>query len=135
MKKAFIFASVFVLAIVVAGCTAKTTNTNSTNTNGTTNTGSSTNQAPQVTKSPLVILSISPVQGKPAGGDDATITGESFISGAKVFFGTNEATGVTVTSEKELKVKTPKGDAGITSVKVVNPDGKTALYQNSFTYK
>ena len=136
MRKFLILFSVVALAVVVTGCTLKKTNTNSSgNTNKTTNEASNVNQAPQVTKAPLVILTISPVQGKVAGGDDVTITGESFLSGAKVYFGTAEATGVTVTSDKEIKAKTPKGEAGISSVKVVNPDGKTALYQNSFTFK
>lgn len=137
MKKYYIIAFALALAVVVSGCTkTNKTNTNSaTNTNTATNATINVNQAPLITKTPLVILTIAPINGKIDGGEDATITGQGFLTGAKVYFGSTEATGVTITSEKEIKVKTPKGQAGVTSVKVVNPDGKTALFKDSFTYK
>ncbi|MCF6097461.1 IPT/TIG domain-containing protein [Thermovorax subterraneus] len=80
------------------------------------------------------IDSISPEQGSAAGGESITITGENFMSGARVLIGGKEASGVTVKNPGEINALTPPGYPGIHDVAVINPDGGTAVLRECFRY-
>jgi hypothetical protein len=84
------------------------------------------------------VTSISPTVATPIGGTVITITGTHFVTGAKVAFGANSATAVTVVSMTQLKATTPAstGDAeGPVNVTVTNPDIQAATLSNGFTYQ
>ena len=78
-----------------------------------------------------IITSINPEMGLTTGGEEVTITGQKFLPGAKVYFGTNQAT-VLSESSNEIVVKTPIGVQGTVEVKVVNTDNQFAI--GSFMY-
>ena len=80
------------------------------------------------------VTSISPSNGTTAGGTSVTITGENFISGAGVKFGTTDATLVTVVSATQITATAPAG-TGVVNVTVMTPGGTStvALY-GKFTY-
>ena len=79
-----------------------------------------------------IITSINPERGLTTGGEEVTITGQKFLPGAKVYFGKNQAT-VLSESSNEIVVKTPLGVQGTTvEVKVVNTDNQFAI--GSFMY-
>ncbi|MEK4629845.1 MAG: IPT/TIG domain-containing protein [Psychrobacillus sp.] len=78
-----------------------------------------------------IITSINPEMGLTTGGEEVTITGQNFLPGAKVYFGTNQAT-VLSESSNEIVVKTPLGVQGTVEVKVVNTDNQFAI--GSFMY-
>lgn len=78
-----------------------------------------------------IITSINPEKGITTGGEEVTITGQNFLPGAKVYFGTNQAT-VLSESSNEIVVKTPLGVQGTVEVKVVNTDKQFAI--GSFMY-
>ncbi|MBP1965808.1 IPT/TIG domain-containing protein [Paenibacillus aceris] len=81
------------------------------------------------------ITSISPNNGSVTGGTIATITGTGFLSGAKVFFDETELTAVTFLTDTSIRVKTPVWlTAEAVDVKVVNPDTKSAISADAFTY-
>ncbi|MBP2241986.1 hypothetical protein J2Z40_002559 [Cytobacillus eiseniae] len=73
-----------------------------------------------------VISSINPEKGLTTGGETVTITGKNFLPGAKVYFGTNQATVISETPN-EIVVTTPVGAQGLVEVKVLNIDGQFAL--------
>jgi hypothetical protein len=55
------------------------------------------------------IKGISPNNGSVTGGTQVTISGEGFISGSTVKFGSSAGTGVTVASSTQIKVTSPVG--------------------------
>jgi hypothetical protein len=82
------------------------------------------------------ITAVSPPRGSKAGGTRVTIWGENFWEGARVFFGPREVPReqVEFRGANLLKVLTPPGDLGPADVRVVNPDGGSALRRDAFTY-
>lgn len=92
---------------------------------------SSTNPIIEVLNPAPVITSINPEKGLTTGGEEVTITGEKFLPGAKVFFGSKEATVLSESSDKII-VTTPTGSQGTVEVKVINPDKQFAI--GSFMY-
>lgn len=71
---------------------------------------------------PPRINAVAPTEGTTLGGTLVDITGSSFRTGARVFFGTNESTEVTVFSATSIRARTPARAAGPVAVRVVNPD-------------
>lgn len=81
---------------------------------------------------PTVSL-VDPATGGGGGGTEVTVSGTNFIDGAKVRFGTADATSVLWVSSGTLTCTTPPG-AGSVTVTVENPDGKLGSYPGGFTY-
>lgn len=90
--------------------------------------GKGENAAPSITF-------IEPDRGPISGGTTVSIRGKSFKNGAKVFFGTKEATNIQFLSTTELGAVTPPNNKGSVDVRVVNPDNKEAVFKNGFTYE
>lgn len=83
------------------------------------------------------IQSVTPSRGTKSGGTYVTVTGTDFWEGARVFFGAVEANPawVEVRDSTVLKVYSPEaGSTGTVDIKVVNPDGGSALKSSAFTY-
>jgi uncharacterized protein YegL len=81
------------------------------------------------------ITSLSSVEGKMAGEDLVYITGVNFQPGLKVFFGTEEVSGLTYYSATSIRVKVPASAVpGDVDVKIINGDGKTTIKTNAYKY-
>lgn len=78
-----------------------------------------------------IITSITEDKGLTTGGETVTITGQNFLPGVKVYFGTALGTVVSSTNN-EIIVTTPAGKQGAVEVKVENPDRQSAI--GSFNY-
>ncbi len=95
----------------------------------------STTLANGYTYNPLpTINSISPTNGKLAGGDTLTITGTGFIPRATVAVGGITCTSPTVTSSTSLICTLPASSAGPKTVVVSNPDNQSVSASTSYTY-
>lgn len=81
------------------------------------------------------VLSVAPEEGGIAGNDAVTITGTNFAAGAKVSFGSVEATEVKFVSSNKITAKTPAHAAGPVDVVVTNPDGQKGTLSGKFTYR
>ncbi|MBS3976788.1 MAG: IPT/TIG domain-containing protein [Syntrophomonadaceae bacterium] len=83
-----------------------------------------------------LIQSVTPPRGSKAGGTYVTILGQNFWEGVRVFFGPQEVprANVDFRGGTLLKVVTPPGELGPADVRVVNPDGGSALRRDAFTY-
>ncbi|MCA1811102.1 MAG: IPT/TIG domain-containing protein, partial [Halobacteriales archaeon] len=89
------------------------------------------------------VTSVAPRSGPSSGGTPVTIGGMGFAAGPglRVFFGANEATGVTFVNNTQVTAITPACPAGGNpcsgDITVRNPDGTTSLplpEGNTFTY-
>jgi len=78
--------------------------------------------------------SVSPVRGPTAGNNTVTIWGSNFQALARIFFGTAEATGVSVQSASKITLTAPAGAAGTVDVKVTNPDFLAGTLGAAYTY-
>ncbi|MEK5146253.1 IPT/TIG domain-containing protein [Psychrobacillus sp. FSL K6-4615] len=78
-----------------------------------------------------VITNITKDKGLTSGGETVTITGQNFLPGAKVYFGTVLGT-VTSFTTNEIIVTTPVGTQGTVVLKVENTDRQFAI--GSFNY-
>lgn len=85
------------------------------------------NQAP-------MLVFVTPSLGATAGGTKVTLRGERFKQGAKVTFGSAQATNVAVKSPTIIECVTPAGSPGSVSVTVTNPDGKSTTFPRAFRY-
>jgi len=83
---------------------------------------------------PPVVSSIDPPFGPALGGTQVTITGSGFMAGVKVYFGVVESDNVSLISEEEMAVLTPKGFDGPVDVIVVNPDTAEYIAEEGFEY-
>ena len=81
----------------------------------------------------VFVGSVTPASGPIAGGTTVTVSGGSFVSGAKVLFGGVQSPSVTFISAGQLQAVTPAG-AGTVSVAVVNPDLSSSTLASAFTY-
>lgn len=79
------------------------------------------------------INSIVPSSGTYAGGNNVTINGENFVSGATVTFDGSPA-GVTFVSTSELTVIPPAHAPGAVDVVVTNPDTQSDTEVGGYTY-
>ena len=82
----------------------------------------------------LTIASISPTNGKLAGGDTITITGTGFVSGAMVKIQTTACGFPTVQSSISMTCNVPQLSAGIYDVVVTNPDTQMQTLSAGYTY-
>ncbi|WP_046174423.1 IPT/TIG domain-containing protein [Domibacillus indicus] len=80
---------------------------------------------------PPSITNIEANKGLTTGGEKVTITGQNFIAGAKVYFGSYEAAVQSLT-DSQIIVTSPIGSQGEAAVKVVNPDNQFA--SGTFNY-
>jgi len=139
MNKKIIF-SIIIIVIVIAATVAwyvtkpdSSTNTNDQTVNST-NVPSNANLAgvPQ-SEEYIFVFGLNPSTGVVAGGENVTIQGSGFVEGLKVYFGDQEATDVVQTDAKTLTVTTPQG-SGTVNVKITNPDGRSGVLYDGFTY-
>jgi hypothetical protein len=83
---------------------------------------------------PPLVTGISPVSGKPAGGDSVTIAGSGFTGATSVKFGATAATAMTVGSDAQITATSPPG-GGTVEVTVTTPAGTSATSgADMFTY-
>lgn len=91
---------------------------------------------------PTITPPLNPQTGPTAGGTLVTITGQNFLSGLSVYFGTvnpeNLGTNVQVspagTLTQQITCYTPRHAAGLVSVTVTNPRGDTVTQEGLFTF-
>jgi subtilisin family serine protease len=84
---------------------------------------------------PPVLSSVSPDHGGIGGGTQVTITGDNFVSGTQVFFGTEEVNGVTVVNPQTLVCTTPASSVALpVDVTVQTQIGSESL-PDAFTYE
>jgi hypothetical protein len=72
-----------------------------------------------------VVKGISPNNGSVTGGTQVTISGEGFIAGSTVKFGSQSAAAVRIVSSSQIKATSPLG-TGLVGVSVVNTNGLSA---------
>ncbi len=81
------------------------------------------------------IANITPALGPQTGGTTVLVTGGGFAPGARVFFGTKEATAVTVVNGSTLSATTAAADSpGPVDVRLQNPDGQVVTQQQGFVF-
>lgn len=80
------------------------------------------------------LTSIAPARGPTTGGTIALLVGTNISQGARVLFGANAATRVTVMSDTRLSCQVPVGMVGLTDITLVNPDGQSAQLLQGFRY-
>jgi IPT/TIG domain len=84
--------------------------------------------------SPPSITGVEPDHGPVTGGTTLRVLGAAFAEGCKVLLGSVEATTARET-EACLRVETPaRQTKGLVELRVVNPDGQIALYDDDFRY-
>ncbi|MDL1163245.1 IPT/TIG domain-containing protein [Yersinia pestis] len=84
----------------------------------------------------LEITAISPNKGLLAGGEGAYISGKLISPEANVFFGEQEASVVTYYNDTQIKViAPPTSNPGVVDIKIVNPDGQSAVLSQGYTYE
>lgn len=82
------------------------------------------------------VTSVSPNTGFLPGGETVYVNGKNFVNGQKVYFGSNEATVLSFLSATQVKVQAPPSSVeGPVDVKVVTPDGQSAILAGGYTYK
>jgi len=88
---------------------------------------------------PPVVLSVSPNQGRTAGGTAVTITGTGFQAGATAFFGhpptATPLTAVNVANATTITATTAAHAAGVVEAVVANPDQQSFSLFGAFTYR
>jgi hypothetical protein len=81
------------------------------------------------------LTGVSPNSGVRTGGNTVTLTGTNFLPGLTVRFGTTTATNVNVISSTQITAVVPAAASpGTVSVQVTNPDGRSAIFSNAYTY-
>ncbi|WP_432407344.1 IPT/TIG domain-containing protein [Wukongibacter sp. M2B1] len=81
------------------------------------------------------IISVSPAEGKLAGGQAIYIEGANFSSGGEVYFGEKKASGYYRYSDNRIRAISPLADeVGTVDIRVVNQDGQSTTLTGGFTY-
>jgi len=83
--------------------------------------------------SQVIVTRITPTNGKQAGGDTGSITGNGFMPGATVTISGTPVTNVVVTSTL-ITFTIPPGTEGAKDVAVINPDGQEGILPQGYTY-
>lgn len=83
---------------------------------------------------PAKISGISPAKGPQTGGTAVTITGDNFLQGARVNFGSVPAN-VGVVTKTTIAVTTPAHATGAVDVEVINPDNHSDIRRGAYTYE
>jgi hypothetical protein len=81
-----------------------------------------------------VITAVTPSSGPLAGGDTVTLSGSHFAEGLRVFFGTQEATGVQLVDRNTLTCRTPAGPAGPVDVTALLFTSLKGGLEQGYTY-
>ena len=81
------------------------------------------------------VTAVTPDGGALTGGTVVTITGEGFVKGATVTFGSTAATKVVFVSDTELTATAPVGVEGAADVTVTNPSTTPAKLEGAFNYQ
>ncbi|MFN2531074.1 MAG: IPT/TIG domain-containing protein [Pyrinomonadaceae bacterium] len=81
-----------------------------------------------------VVTGVSPTSGSTLGGDQVTITGTGFATGATVAFGGTPANGVTINGSTTITASAPPHAAGLVTVAVTNPNGQTGSKSGAYSY-
>jgi len=80
---------------------------------------------------PPKVTRITPAIGPTSGGMAVMVTGENFLEGTKVYFGSQEATSVILITSDLLAAFTPPVlSPDFVSVKITNPDGQSATLED-----
>ena len=82
----------------------------------------------------FLVLSITPDEGAPDGGDKLTIMGNELLQGDRVFFGEVESDDVRFHGDQRLVVITPPHTPGVVDVRVVHPLGEEVHVEDGFLY-
>ncbi|MDQ3264134.1 MAG: IPT/TIG domain-containing protein [Myxococcota bacterium] len=82
----------------------------------------------------LTVTSVSPGSGPSSGGNNVTVGGTNFASGATVRFGAAEASAVTWISDTSLSAEAPPQATGTVDVTVTNPDSESATLSQGYLY-
>jgi hypothetical protein len=72
--------------------------------------------------------------GPATGGNNVTLTGSGFISGAVAWFGGTSCTSTTFVSATTLVCAAPAESPATVNVSVVNPDGQSSVLPNIYTF-
>src|SRR5581483_8019082 len=80
------------------------------------------------------LSSVAPALGPATGGTTVLLTGSGFSSGARVYFGDKEATGVTLVDATRASAVTPMGTIGPVDIRIQNPDGQIGTLVQGFVY-
>ena len=80
------------------------------------------------------LMSVTPTNGKLAGGTLITLAGTNFVAGATVTVGGTACTSPTVVNSSSITCNTPAKTAAIYSIVVTNGDGATNTLTNSYTF-
>jgi hypothetical protein len=81
------------------------------------------------------LYALTPTQGPLEGGTTVALTGEHLVEGARVFFGEVEGSEVSVPNPRRITVKSPPRHApGSSDVRVLHPDGQSAVLGGAFIY-
>ena len=81
------------------------------------------------------VTAVTPDGGALTGGTVVTITGEGFVKGATVTFGSTAATKVVFVSDTEMTATAPVGVEGAADVTVTNPSTTPAKLEGAFNYQ
>lgn len=121
-----------ITAVSPAGTAGATVNVTVTGPNGT----SAKSSADQFTyQSGPVITGVSPDTGSTDGGTKVTVSGTGFSGALDVYFGLNQASSFTVTSNTSITATSPPGAPGAVDITVVTPNGFTSpVTADTFTY-
>jgi hypothetical protein len=80
------------------------------------------------------LSSVVPASSSPSGRIPITLRGTLFSAGTRVFFGSVASANVTVVSSTEITAIAPPEAAGTVDVKVITPEGLSAVLPGSFKY-
>lgn len=80
------------------------------------------------------VHSVMPDSGPAAGGTRVVIRGAGFQPGARGFFGVQGLAGWEWVGPGQLEGETPPGEPGTVALRVINPDGLSAVLPAAFTY-
>lgn len=89
----------------------------------------------EAAQNPPKIYSVNPTKGSTYGGEPVEINGENFAYGARVYFGSKEASHIIVQNSAVIVCKTPSHPAGKVDVKVVNSDGQSSTLPLGFEFE
>ena len=82
----------------------------------------------------LKINSVAPITGPAEGGILATVKGTGFLTGARIWFGENEAASATVETPYLITCEIPAGIPGKVDVTITLPDERSDTLGGAFTY-
>ncbi len=80
------------------------------------------------------LTSVSPTNGKLAGGTSITLTGTGFRTGMSVTVGASACTSVNVISATSMTCLTPANTTGVYSISTTDPDNQSGTLATAYTY-